>query len=201
VTTGAAADPSSHFQRFLNIYRHFPDDNSWQPAYPTIEDPNVRTSVIGVDNPGQITHSEARLWAQLLNARYRRLLMTLRHALEIEAPASTDLNGTARGLLISWAFSEMYQLRSIASLLFTLPATAVAGEKRTAGPPFEMPSSLSLPVLEADRWRLQGSMLQSAEMIVASLIALPATRGANFLKGMTDADAEALQIANRVASQ
>jgi hypothetical protein len=201
VTTGAAADPSSHFQRFLNIYRHFPDDNSWQPAYPTIEDPNVRTSVIGVDNPGQITQSEARLWAQLLNARYRRLLITLRHALEIEAPASTDLNGTARGLLISWAFSEMYQLRSIASLLFTLPATAVAGEKRTAGPPFEMPSSLSLPVLEADRWRLQSSMLQSAEMIVASLIALPATRGANFLKGMTDADAEALQIANRVASQ
>ena len=201
VTTGAAADPSSHFQRFLNIYRHFPDDNSWQPAYPTIEDPNIRTSVIGVNNPGQITQSEARLWAQLLNARYRRLLMTLRHALEIEAPASTDLNGTSRGLLISWAFSEMYQLRSIASLLFTLPATAVAGEKRTAGPPFEMPSSLSLPVLEADRWRLQSSMLQSAEMIVASLIALPATRGANFLKGMTEADAEALQIANRVASQ
>jgi hypothetical protein len=38
-------------------------------------------------------------------------------------------------------------------------------------------------------------------MIVASLIALPATRGAGFLKGMTEADAEAVQIANRVASQ
>jgi len=44
-------------------------------------------------------------------------------------------------------------------------------------------------------------MLQSAEMIVASLTALPATRGADFLKGMADADAEAMQIANRVASQ
>jgi hypothetical protein len=95
----------------------------------------------------------------------------------------------------------MYQLRSIADLLFTLPATAAVGEKRTAGPPFEMPSSLSLPTLEADRWRLQSSMLQSAEMIVTSLTALPATRGADFLKGMADADAEAMQIANRVASQ
>ena len=136
VTTGAAADPSSHFQRFLNIYRHFPDDNSWQPAYPTIEDPNVRTSVIGVDNPGQITQSEARLWAQLLNARYRRLLMTLRHALEIEAPASTDLNGTSRGLLISWAFSEMYQLRSICEPLIYFAGNGGCGREAYGWPAF-----------------------------------------------------------------
>jgi hypothetical protein len=64
-----------------------------------------------------------------------------------------------------------------------------------------MPSSLSLPTVEADRWRQQSSLLQSAEMIVASLIALPATHGGSFLKGMTEADAEAAQIANRVASQ
>jgi hypothetical protein len=38
-------------------------------------------------------------------------------------------------------------------------------------------------------------------MIVTSLTALPTTRGADFLKGMADADAEAMQIANRVASQ
>lgn len=200
VTAGAAADPNSHFQRFLSIYRQFPDDGSWQPTYPIIEDPNVRTSVTGVKNPGQITQPEARLWAQLLNARYRRLLITLRHALELEAPAPTGLDGTARGLLISWAFSEMYQLRSISGILVTLPATIGAGDKRTAGPPFEMPSSISLPTQEADRWRLQSSMLQSAEMIVASLTALPATRGADFLKGMAEADAEAIQIANRVGS-
>jgi hypothetical protein len=95
----------------------------------------------------------------------------------------------------------MYALRSIAGLLFTLPATSAADEKRTAAPSFEMPASLSLPTVEADRWRQQSSMLQSAEMIVTSLIALPATRGASFLKGMTEADAEAAQIANRVASQ
>jgi hypothetical protein len=44
-------------------------------------------------------------------------------------------------------------------------------------------------------------MLQSAEMIVASLTALPATLGEDFLKGMAAANAEAIQIANRVASQ
>jgi Ferritin-like len=201
VTAEAAANPHSHLQRFLNIYRKFPDDNSWQPTYPIIQDPNVRSSAIGVGNPGQISQPEARLWAQLLNARYRRLLITLRHALELEAPAPTDLDRTSRGLLISWAFSEMYQLRSISNILMTLPAKDGAGKKRNAGPPFEMPSSISLPTQEADRWQLQSSMLQSAEMIVTSLTALPATRGADFLKGMAKADAEAMQIANRVASQ
>ncbi len=201
VTAAAAADPASHFQRFVSIYRRIPDGGSWQPAYRIIEDPNVRSSVIGLDNPGQISQPEARLWAQLFNARYRRLLMTLRHALELESPAPTGLNSTPRGLLISWTFSEMYHLRSIASILVTLPATGTAGDTHVAGPPFELPSSLSLPMLEADRWRLQTSMLQSAEMIVASLAALPATRGTDFLKGMSAADAEAVQIANRVASQ
>jgi hypothetical protein len=201
LTAAAATDPASHFQRFVSIYRQIPDNGSWQPAHPIIPDPNVRTPVIGVDNPGQITQSEARLWAQLLNARYRRLLMTLQHALELESPAPTGLDSTPRGLLISWAFSEMYQLRSIASLLVALPATAVAGDTRTAGPPFEMPSSLSLPTLESDRWRLQVSMLQSADMIVDFLNALPATRGTDFLKGMATADAEAVQIGNQVASQ
>jgi hypothetical protein len=201
VTAAAAADPASHFQRFVSIYRQISEGGSWQPAYPIIEDPNVRSSVIGVPNPGQVTHPEARLWAQLLNARYRRLLITLRHALELESPAPTGLSSTPRGLLITWAFSEMYHLRSIANLLVTLPATPAAGEMRTAGAPFELPSSLSLPTSEADRWRLQSSMLQSAEMIAASLVGLPATRGSDFLKGMAEADAEAIQIANRVASQ
>jgi hypothetical protein len=70
-----------------------------------------------------------------------------------------------------------------------------------AGAPFEMPSSLSLPTLEADRWRLQSTMLQSADILLTSLTALPATRGAAFLQGMAAADAEAVQIADRVASQ
>lgn len=201
VTAKAAADPESHFQRFLSIYRQIPDQGSWQPAYPIIPDPNVRSPVAGVDNPGQITQPEARLWAQLLNARYRRLLLTLLHSLEIESPPPTGLNNTPRGLLISWAFSEMYQLRSIANLLVTLPATAASKEKRTAGPPFEMPSSLALPTREADRWRLQVSLLQSADLIVASLTALPATLGADFLKGMVAADTEAIRIATQAASQ
>jgi hypothetical protein len=200
VKAGAAADPNSHFQRFLGIYRQFPTDNSWRPAHPIIEDPNVRISAKGVANPGQITQPEARLWAQLLNVRYRRLLMTLRHALEIESPAPTGFGGSARGLLISWAFSEMYHLRSISEFLVALPATNVEGERRTAGAPFELPSSLSLPTRERDRWRLQSLMLQSADMIVKSLAALPATLGADFLTGMRAADAEAASIANRVTS-
>jgi hypothetical protein len=204
LSAGAASDPASHFQQFLNIYRVIPEDNnkSWHPlpAHPIVPNPNVRTPVAGEENPGLITQPEARLWGQLLNARYRRLLITLRHALEIESPPPTGLKSTPRGLLISWIFSEMYQLRSISNILVSLPAGSTADGDR-AGPPFEMPSSLSLPSLETDRWRLQISMLQSAGLVTASLLALPATRGLDFLKGTVLADAEAVQIATHVASQ
>jgi hypothetical protein len=201
LTAAMAANPNSHFQRFVSIYRAIPDDNSWQPSVSIIPDPNVRVTMPDEANPGQITQPEARLWAQLFNARYRRLILTLQHALEIEAPPPTGVNSTPRGLLISWAFSEMYYLRSLANTLVTLPATADPGQTLMAGAPFEMPSTLVLPTLEADRWRLQSTMLQSADIIVASLLILPATRGIDFLKGMTTADNEAMQIANRVASQ
>jgi ferritin-like protein len=201
LTAAAAANPESHFQRFVSIYRQIPDDGSWQPAIPVVENPNVRTAAAGQPNPGEITQPEARLWAQLFNARYRRLLMTLQHALAIEAPAPTGLDATPRGLLISWSFGEMYHLRSLANLLTRLPTTADPGQREKAGAPFEMPSSLTLPPLEADRWRLQSTMLQSAGLIVASLTALPATAGVELLQGMAEADAEAIQIATRVASQ
>jgi len=200
LTAAAAANKDSHFQRFVSIFRNFPDDNSWQPALPIVPNPDVRTDD-GQADAGRITHPEARLWAQLLNARYRRLLTTLLHALEIESAPETGTNTSPRGLLISWAFGEMYHVRSVANILTSLPAAAGAGEAPRAGAPFEMPSSLALPSLEADRWRLQSSMLQSANMILTSLMSLPATQGANYLKGMAAADTEAMQIANRVASQ
>jgi hypothetical protein len=44
-------------------------------------------------------------------------------------------------------------------------------------------------------------MLQSAGLVTASLLALPATRGLDFLKGTALTDAEAVQIATQVASQ
>lgn len=193
----AASDPSSHFQRFLGIFRQLRDKGEFSQSFKTVEDPNVRT----VASKGQITHPEAKLWAQLFNARYRRLLLTLRHALEIESAEPTGTNVTSRGLLISWVFSEMYQLRSIAEILVTLPAKdkTPEGEDRAAAP-FEMPSSLSLPTVEKNRWQLQVAMLQSAGIITKSLVNLPASRSLDFLKAMLTADAEAIQVAGKVAS-
>jgi hypothetical protein len=195
LTADAASDPDSHFQRFLAIYRQLRHGGNWSPSFETIEEPNVRTA----PSPGQITHAEAKLWAQLFNARYRRLLITLRHALEIESAPPGGTNVTPRGLLISWVFSEMYQVRSIAEMLVTLPAKDPPGDARAAAP-FEMPSSLSLPTAEKNRWRMQASILQSADIIARSLINLPATRSVDFLHGMLTADAEAIQIASKVAS-
>lgn len=139
--------PSSHFGRFLEIYRHFPD-GEWQPAKAVARNPTLDP---GDAERQQIGDPAARTWAKLFNLRYRLVLMFLSHSFSLE---STAVGGpqSPRGLLISWTFGEMYNLRSIAEILMALP---LGGEAKDtlAGPPFEMPYSLALERREADRWR------------------------------------------------
>jgi len=194
LTAQAPSSEISHFKRFLGIYRAFPTDGSWQPSINILKNPNVRTTQ---PNPSEITHPEARLWAQLFNYRYARLLLSLRHMLEL--PATTSTTKSPRGLLISWTFGEMYNVRSIANILVKLPATP--GGKARAGAPFEMPASLQLPTLEADRFRLNRGLLEASSMVIDQLRALPATRGSEYLAGLRTTDNAAMQVADEVISQ
>jgi ferritin-like protein len=154
--------PSSHFGRFLDIYRNFPED--WSPAKPVAKNPKLCAD----DEGDLITNEVARIWADLFNLRYRLLLMLLTHSFHIESTVEGDPK-SPRGLLISWAFGEMYHLRSISEILMSLPLGDEAKEI-CAGPPFLMPYSLALPVHENNRWRGHRDLLTASNQSIATLL-------------------------------
>jgi hypothetical protein len=177
---------TSHFGLFLDIYDNFPDEKGWRPARPVARNP---TTDDDAPPDSRITHPLALRWAELFNLRYRMLLMFLVHSFDIEAPVSASQR-TPRGLLISWAFGEMYNLRSIANILMELPLHKDGGNP-LAGPPFEMPYSLALAPREPGRWRQHRDLLQASQMCVSGL----GENGAGhsgYLHGLRTADGDAL---------
>ena len=177
----------SHFGKFLDIYRQFPQDNSWIPARNVAANP---TTDVKLEPEGRnvIRDREAALWAGLANVRYRMLLASLMHAFATEGPSDGEKR-SPRGLLISWSFGEMYQLRCISDILMTLPLAE--GSKLFAGPPFEMPYTLAIPDREQDRWRLHRDLILASRQYTASLQDLPSSHNA-YLKALSELDLKSL---------
>jgi hypothetical protein len=178
--------PSSHFGRFLEIYRRFPDEGDWRPARQVARNPTTNREA---PENRRITNSESLLWAKLFNIRYRMLLMFLKHSFCIEAPNGTS-ETTPRGLLISWSFGEMYNLRSISDILMSLPMRDSEKEP-LAGPPFEMPYTLSLSTREPGRWRQHRDLISASQHYVNQLRKRKSGRE-SYLLGMEQANGEAL---------
>jgi hypothetical protein len=178
--------PSSHFGRFLEIYRRFPDESDWRPARQVARNPTTNPDA---PQDRRITNAESLLWAKLFNVRYRMLLMFLKHSFYVENPTQSS-ETTPRGLLISWSFGEMYNLRSIADILMSLPMRD--GEKEPlAGPPFEMPYTLSLATREPGRWRQHRDLILASQQYVNRLKKGKFNRE-SYLTGMEQANNEAL---------
>ncbi|HZQ45609.1 MAG TPA: hypothetical protein VFC07_01245, partial [Verrucomicrobiae bacterium] len=138
----------------------------------------------------QLTDRRALLWAKLFNTRYRLLLMLMSHSFCIEGPLNASGPGS-RGLLITWAFGEMYNLRSIAEILMNLPQHG--GEREPyAGPPFEMPYSLALAPREPGRWRLHRDLLLASEEEIAQLRRIDQEHEV-YLRGLSEIDQKALE--------
>lgn len=156
----------SHFGKFLKIYRDFPGEKGWKPSRNVAKNP---TTDSGAPKDRYISNPFANTWAGLLNLRYRMLLMYLMHSFQIEAPLKAS-GRTPRGLLVSWAFGEMYNIRSITEILMDLRLSKDGGSDLLAGPPFEMPYSLSLASRSADRWRLHRDLLLASEQYIEKLI-------------------------------
>jgi hypothetical protein len=176
----------SHFGRFLQIYEEFPEPGDWPPSVHAVVNP---TTNLRVTDLSRRLEGEARDWAILLNLRYRMLLTYLKHSFYIEAPVD-GLSRSPRGSLVSWAFGEMYHIRSVADILMTLPARPGANTK--AGPPFEMPYSLALPARNADRWRVHRDLLL-ASMDAVGALSPSSGMHASYLKAMRTADQTALE--------
>ena len=165
----------SHFRRFLTVYRALDalGGGMANVVRPLAKNPTTGETEGGdaddPDTPTTITHPEARLWAHLFNVRYRKLLTNLAHAFELADDPSDVATLTPRGALIHRAFSEMYNLRAISGLLVRLPCFADAPDGPRAGPTFQMPYTLALPSVEADRWRLHRDLLDAAGRLIAAL--------------------------------
>jgi Ferritin-like len=179
-----AGAPASHFDRFLGIYREFPETESaaavpWRPTRPVPVNPN--TAAMPDPDPvveqARITDPVTLLWAQLFNVRYRMLLMDLAHSLHMTGPfADVSRNPTLRGQLCADAFLQMRGqgfsgLNKIAGMLTTLPLKRGSEADRTgnAGPPFELPYTLALADDEHGRWRMHLALLDASRDLVANL--------------------------------
>jgi hypothetical protein len=162
----AAPGPSSHFKRFLTIY----DAAVAAPgsiAFPVPTLPNTSTHPDPTEQKGAITKAASRVWAQLLNCRYRMLLAYIGHYLLL------DQNTNGRTSLADFSFEEMSNIFLLSKHLITLDRTDLPGDGK-AGPPFEMPYTLLLPVKPVSRWRMQQDLIDDSTLLKQRLIAMQA---------------------------
>jgi rubrerythrin len=155
---------TSHFQRFLAIYREleqFPPKQTYLHAVAANPSTTEETGTA-------ITNPRTRAWAQLLNLRYRLLLGYLWHFLSVGGDRFAP-NGdrTAHGWLVAATFYEMSHVKELSELLVGLDLDTTGASK--AGPPFELPYGLTLPEREKDRFRRHLDVLSAARRLALTL--------------------------------
>lgn len=213
-----ATGAESHFERFFDLYKRvaalgaegatvaWPVTTNPNTTSPPAEPPGdeVAAALARHAGAGRIEHPSARAWAHLFNLRYRLLLGLLLHFLRLPQERYVDDSGprlgdrTARGLLLLWTFDEMRHLRKIATKLVQLPKDDPAGTQR-AGPPFELPYSLSLPDGEEQRWRTHLDVSRAAGRLVREQLGAEVA-GDGFLSDLLEADAEVQKILESLAT-
>jgi rubrerythrin len=211
----ASSNERSHFRRFLDIYREFPEPKAeWTPARrvpinpKTVQDLNANRVVVEVSllkareaaaQPVSttITHEESVTWAHLFNLRYRMLLMYLSHAYQLAGATGQGDALTPRGMIINRTFGEMYNVRAISNILVELPLDG-SGSGAVAAPTFEMPYTLDLPGTEVDRWRLHRDLLEASLNLVHQLRERYPGRHTDYLRALEDLDGAALESTLRM---
>lgn len=205
----AEGDETSHFIRFLAIYEQLKkveveSETKFDPARPMPVNPYASVDVDGGGDDGwvdpngtPITDPQAALWAHLFNVRYRMLLTYLAHTFKVaDGFVDTEAMGS-RGMLINATFGEMYNLRAITGVLSSLPLGG-SDPHAVAGPPFQMPYSLDLPLDEFDCWRLHRDLLQASARLTVQLGEAVATPHRPYLVALGEADAGTLKKVNRI---
>jgi len=183
-----AETPKSHFARFLQIFQELA--GAEPPTRPIPKNPT--TNDIDVEGGTPIKNLLSMRWCSLFNLRYRMLLFRLKHAFFVRAGAPTD-RPTARGNLVAWTFAEMYNLRTIAGIVVDLPLEEDADATARAGPPFEMPYTLSLPDWDSDKWRAHRALIADSRKLIKLLLENNDPQ-ADYLAALDDADKLADQL-------
>jgi hypothetical protein len=197
----------SHFERFLHIYKEYKEileetNGTFDPSRNVATNPYVGSktevveetksniSAIEVESD-KITDPEAILWANLCDIRYRLLLNFLNHSFLLDNGYNNSGNFSPRGMIINSAFGEMYNLRSLATILVQTPIAKKSN--KMAGPPFTIPYTFDLPFGEHNRWRLHRDLLEASNNIIIELKSFKTQPHIQYLNGLQEADQKLLQ--------
>jgi hypothetical protein len=168
----------SHFERFVEIFREFEKKHpkGWNPVRPVPINPTTTTDATSerdlrraAFHPTPITAKSSLTWAKLFNVRYRMLLTYLTHTFRLARVVPPDEPNT-RGAVMAKIFGEMYNIKTIAGILVSMPLTDKKDDPRRAGPPFEMPHSMDLPLDEIDCWLMNRDIVLSSIELCDTLL-------------------------------
>jgi hypothetical protein len=168
----ADADEPSHFERFMRLLDAFRTAADRRDlVHPVPVNP---TTLLGPDTPEGSTRIEqatSRRWGTLFNLRYRALLTDLSHSYRL-ARVVDPREPNVRGAIMHKAFGEMYNLKALAGILVHRPLKdGVPSHQACAGPPFEMPYTLDLPIDEPDCWQQHQDILKASLRVCDALLA------------------------------
>lgn len=191
----------SHFARFAEVYvefeAHHAAKKSWSPARNLAVNPTTMAADYAADDATPIEVPRTKTWANLFNLRYRILLTYLTHSYRLARDDDQPKEPGPRGAVLHKVFGEMYNLKTIAGILVDLPAKRRSAKR--AGPPFEMPYTLELPLQEIDCWRLHRENLASSVHLCETLLGEKSGRqpvgpgvGADYLKALRDLDRQSI---------
>ena len=90
------------------------------------------------------------------------LVTNLAHAQIVAAAPDAAVRATG-GYLLQRSFADMFNVKTLAGLLFRAPLTSQAGDPRRAGPPFDLPESLGIDGRTFKQlWQLQLELTQNS---------------------------------------
>ncbi|MFN4142406.1 ferritin-like domain-containing protein [Aestuariivirga sp.] len=184
---GAGAE-ASHFERFLAIWQHYPQN--WRPYRNVMRNPATRPSA--ARHRSMITDPQALDWAVLFNLRYRMLLSFLAHSFRLSRVTPSGVPGL-RGMIMHRAFGEMYNLKAVAGILVRLKVSKHGEPDLYAGPPFETPYSLNMPPANSDCFRLHRDLYLGALDVNEKLQANTGGPAFSYLKSLHELDRAALR--------
>jgi hypothetical protein len=185
-------EETSHFRRFLEIYREFPEEaDGWSATANVARNPRTMGGEVPIDGTSLIANEETRHWADLFNLRYRILLLYLSHGFRLSGAGPHHEDSKARGMIVHRTFGEMYNLRVIAKIIVRLPLDRPQDNPR-AGPTFEMPYAIVLPAAERDCWRLHLDLLEASIALTGNIRPHVDAQERDYLESLTGLDQETI---------
>ncbi len=197
----------SHFERFLFIFKEYKlllkeTKGTFDPSRNVATNPYISSEADADTSSSSnepaleleadaITRPETILWCKLADIRYRLLLNFLNHSFALDDGLNQSGAYTPRGMVINSTFGEMYNLRSLSTIVVQKPISE--GSTIMAGPPFTAPYTFDLPIGELNRWNAHKDLIIASGKIIEDLKKYKKQADLQFLNALQETDQQLLQ--------